>query len=55
MPLHIATSPAKTAVVGLAFLVNVTVLLVAVAVVIQLALEVITTLTRSEFTKEDAV
>ena len=53
-PLQIEAVPAKTAVVGLALRVNVTLLLVAVEVVIQLALEVITTVTTSEFEKLEA-
>ena len=47
-------SPAKIAEDGLAFRVNVTLLLVAVEDVIQLALEVITTVTASEFEKFEA-
>ena len=53
-PLQIVAVPAKIAEVGLAFRVNVTLLLVAVEDVIQLALEVITTVTASEFEKFEA-
>ena len=53
-PLQIVASPAKTAVVGRVFRVKVTLLLIAVEDVIQLALEVITTDTISEFEKLEA-